>query len=318
MKWSKHIIKIIVAFSIPSPLYAWFSYDKAAHAGQSGQWQQAMQCMKNVINQNPNDPRALYDAGVAAYRNKEFVQAQAYFHQASVVSCSADNLKLQERSHFNEGNALAQLQRYQDAIDSYEKVLALNADNQQAQENIALLKKLLEQQQEQEKNKDQQKNQQQKNNSDQHKQKDEQNNQQQEQHQQDNQQQEDQDNAPASADNESDDGEDEDRDGDHEPAPAQEQQEQQQEHEKEEQQPQSRTEQPGQSAPQRAQQQSKESSGIDAQSGKQEHAPQQVSAWLDTILSEREKQDEAVNKALIKMQTAQQPQGSHNAAAHNW
>lgn|GEM_PF-6768724 len=325
MKWSKHTVKILFALCLPSSSYAWFAYDKAAYAGQSGQWQQAMQCMKDVINQNPHDPHALYDAGVAAYRNKDFVQAQAYFNQAS-VACAADNPQLQERAHFNEGNTLAQLQHYQDAIDSYEKVLTLNADNQQAQENIALLKKLLAQQQEQEKNKDQQKNEDQKNNSDQQEQKDNQDNQQQEQRDQqdpqdqqgnqDNQQQENQDNAQESADNQPGDEEDQDRDG-KKPSPAQQQQDQQQKREKEQQQ-QSRKEQQEQSAPQRAQQQSKESSGKDVQSGTQEHAPQEVSAWLDAILSERDKQDEAVNKALIKMQTARQPQGSPNAAAHNW
>lgn len=313
MKWSKHSVKIFVALCLPSLSYAWFAYDKAAYAGQSGQWQQAMQCMKNVINQNPSDPYALYDAGVAAYRNKEFAQALAYFHQAS-VACIADNPPLQERALFNEGNTLAQLQRYQEAIASYEKALTLNANNQQAQENIALLKKLLEQQQDQQKNKDQ------KNNSNQHEQKDDQDNQQQkqrdQQEQQDNQQQESQDNAQEAANNQLGDEEDEDHDGD-EPSPAEQQQDQQQQREEEKQQ-QSRKELQGQSSASQRAQQSTEISGNDTQSSKQEHAPREVSAWLDTILSEREKQDEAVNKALIKMQTAGQPQGAHNAAAHNW
>jgi len=317
MIWSHRTFKIFIVLCISSSSHAWFSYDKAAYAAQSEQWLQAMQSMKEVVNNNPNDPQVLYDAGVAAYRNKDFTQAQAYFHQAS-VACNADTLPLQEHAYFNEGNALAHLQRYQEAITSYEKALTCNADNQQAQENSALLKKLLEQKQQEEKNKDQQKN----NDNNQQDQDDNQDSPQQQkerdkQDQHDNQQQENQDQSSDSPENESDNKRDENHHN-NEQSPPQQQQQDQQRQRKQEQQKQSQEAPQGQSPQHQAQQSCAGNATSDVQSDKQEHAPHEVSAWLDAVLSEREKQDEAVNKALIKMQTAQQPQGSHNATAHNW
>ena len=50
---------------------------------------------------------------------------------------------------YNQGNALARLGRYQDAISEYDRVLAANPNQEDAAFNKALLEKLLEQQQQQ-------------------------------------------------------------------------------------------------------------------------------------------------------------------------
>jgi Ca-activated chloride channel homolog len=73
--------------------------------------------------------------GIAHYRAKQYHQAaQAFAHDPSA------------RGHYNRGNALAQLQQYQAASQAYEKAITLDKSFQDAQYNLALIKKLLKQQ----------------------------------------------------------------------------------------------------------------------------------------------------------------------------
>ncbi|MDF1645628.1 MAG: tetratricopeptide repeat protein [Legionellaceae bacterium] len=70
---------------------------------------------------------------VAAYRGKNYKAASKEFK-------SLNN----ELGFYNQGNALAYLGQYKEAIQSYEKALKINPDNKDAQHNRDLLKKLLE------------------------------------------------------------------------------------------------------------------------------------------------------------------------------
>ena len=65
---------------------------------------------------------------------------------------------------YNQGNALARLGRYEDAISQYDRVLAANPNQEDAAFNKALLEKLLEQQQQQEQAEQEQQDQQQQQN----------------------------------------------------------------------------------------------------------------------------------------------------------
>lgn len=65
---------------------------------------------------------------------------------------------------YNQGNALARLGRYQDAISQFDRVLAVNPNQEDAAFNKALLEKLLEQQQQQEQAEQEQQDQQQQQN----------------------------------------------------------------------------------------------------------------------------------------------------------
>ena len=66
-----------------------------------------------------------------------------------------------ESAHYNQGNAFANLGRYEEAVKAYEKALDINPQHQDASYNIKLLEDLIEQQQQQEKDQqDQQQDQQ--------------------------------------------------------------------------------------------------------------------------------------------------------------
>lgn len=83
--------------------------------------------------------------GSAHYKAGDFEQALAAFQQES----SADAL-------FNQGNALAKLQRIDEAIAAYDKALQREPNLADAKKNKAILEQLKQQQQEQQENQDQQ------------------------------------------------------------------------------------------------------------------------------------------------------------------
>jgi Ca-activated chloride channel family protein len=88
---------------------------------------------------------------VAAYRGNNYTQAAEQFKQLDG-----------ELGFYNQGNALAYLGKYQEAIAAYDKTLKINPNHQDAKYNRDLLKKLQEEnKQDQDKNKqDQDQNQQ--------------------------------------------------------------------------------------------------------------------------------------------------------------
>ncbi|WP_196215127.1 vWA domain-containing protein [Piscirickettsia salmonis] len=86
--------------------------------------------------------------GYAYYRDKKYKQALASFRK--------ENSAL---SYYNQGNTLAQLGHYQQAITSYQKALEQDPNNQDAKFNKKLLEKLLKQKSQQDQNKNQDKNQ---------------------------------------------------------------------------------------------------------------------------------------------------------------
>ena len=81
---------------------------------------------------------------VAAYRAGDYKQAAKEFEKLPT-----------EQGFYNGGNALAKMEKYEDAIKAYDKALALNPSNQDALYNRKLIAELLKKKQEQQ-NKDNQ------------------------------------------------------------------------------------------------------------------------------------------------------------------
>jgi Ca-activated chloride channel family protein len=90
--------------------------------------------------------------GVAYYRDKKYDQALEIFKQDKTAN-----------GWYNQGNTLAQMQKYQEAIDAYTKALEIQKNFPDAEHNRELVKKLKQQQEQQNKQdqkdqKDQKKN----------------------------------------------------------------------------------------------------------------------------------------------------------------
>lgn len=117
------------ALLLPSPLFAWNIMDlwqtpdqQAMKLLQSGKAQAAAQVFQDKDWQ-----------AVAAYRANNYEQAFKQF-----------NTKNTSDSQYNAGNAAAFAGRYQEAIKSYDKAIALNPNNQDAATNREIVKKILE------------------------------------------------------------------------------------------------------------------------------------------------------------------------------
>ncbi|MFT4060602.1 MAG: tetratricopeptide repeat protein, partial [Legionella sp.] len=94
-------------------------------------------------------------SAAAAYRDGDYQRAADLYQNEK-----------NEQGYYNEGNALAHLGKYEEAIKSYDKALTINPANQDAIDNRklveALLKKNKEQQQQEQQKQEQQKQEQQK------------------------------------------------------------------------------------------------------------------------------------------------------------
>jgi len=164
---------------------------------KAGNFDKAQQEFERLLQKNQDDLRYQFNAGAAAYKNRQYNQAAEHFGKA----LNSTDIKLQEKAYFNRGNTLFHLGENtpepQKKIETWEKSLRdfdattkLNPQDADAKHNADLVKRLLEelkqqqqQQQQQDQNKDDQQQKQ-----DQQKDQQPQNNQQQQQDQKQDQQ----------------------------------------------------------------------------------------------------------------------------------
>jgi tetratricopeptide (TPR) repeat protein len=275
----KHTLSIFL-FTYAFSVSAWLDYDRAINHGQKGNWQQSKELLKNVVIEKPDQPEVLYDMGVSAFKSNEMDKALSYFTMAAnTPTCSS---KLKEQTYFNAGNAQAKLKQLPQALESYNKVLALNPDNKQAQHNKEIIKKMLEQEKKQQENKDQE---------DQNKQKDNQ----EKQKENDSKEQEKKSNQDT-------------------------QQKDQQSNQNQNNKPQEKKDQQSSTKDDQQkseQQKDQEASGNQAagQENSENTAPQkQLPSTLAHALEDQEKKDAQLNKQLIKIMTG----SNQGGASHGW
>ncbi|MDO6444289.1 VWA domain-containing protein [Colwellia sp. 1_MG-2023] len=227
--------------------------------------------------------------GQAHFNNKEFEQAAEQFENSQWQGSAHYNAGNYEQalasfqkgndaqSLYNQGNALAKLQKLDEAITAYDKALQLNPDHQDAQANKALLEKLKQQQdQQQQQNQEQQNDQENSDQENQDQQQDQNGDQQQEQQEQSEQQQSDQNQQQNSDENAEQDSE----------------QDQQQQNEQQQNEQQSQEQKEQEEQEQQAEQQEDESA---------EQSEQQQQA--QAIKAQQEKETEQKHKQLLNKVT---------------
>ncbi len=132
-----------------------WSYSRATSAAQKGDWKNTQECIRSLLVDEPDRPDLLYDAGVTAYKLKEFEKANAYF--SAVTEQESAEKELKKQAHFNGGNTKVALHKLEDALAAYEQALAIDSDDQKARHNRDKVKEMLEQQKQQQQNKQSQK-----------------------------------------------------------------------------------------------------------------------------------------------------------------
>ncbi len=128
-----------------------WSYSQASCAAQKGDWKDTQKCICSLLVEEPDRPDLLYDAGVTAYKLKEFEKADAYF--SAVIKQENAESALKKQAHFNRGNTKVALHKLEDALAAYEQALAIDPDDQKACHNRDTVKEMLEQQKQQQQNK---------------------------------------------------------------------------------------------------------------------------------------------------------------------
>ena len=174
---------------------------------QAGKYPEALKEYEKLLERKSDDPRLHFNAGAAAYRNRQFDEATKQFNDA----VATPDLKLQQQAYFNRGNSLFRLgeanpdpgkktETWEKSLQDFEIAGKLNQQDADAKFNYDFVKKKLEelkqqqqQQQKQDKKQDNKQNQdqqqQQQNQQNDQSKKDQEQKKQQDQQQQQNQQQ---------------------------------------------------------------------------------------------------------------------------------
>jgi len=158
----------------------------------AGKYEDAYKEYEGLLKRKSDDPRLHFNAGAAAYRNRQFEEASKQFN----ATLSSPDLKLQGRAYYNEGNALFHLgdqlpdpkkktETWEKALQSYQSAVKLDQQDGDAKFNHDFVQRKLEELK-------QQQQQSQSNKSDDQKKDDQKDQQQQQQNQQQDQEKKDQ------------------------------------------------------------------------------------------------------------------------------
>lgn len=185
-------LALLLLLLLALPVSAWGSPARALREYEAGKYQDALKDYHQLLEKQKDDPRLYFNAGAAAYQNRQLDEAAKQFNQALV----SPDLQLQQRAYYNLGNTYyrmgqqggaaapnqaaptpgappeAKMKAWEQAVQHYESALKLNPQDQDAKFNHSFVQQQLEelkkqqQQQQQSQSKDKsggQKNQDQKN-----------------------------------------------------------------------------------------------------------------------------------------------------------
>jgi len=164
---------------------------------KNGKYDNALKDYQQSLEKKKDDPRLHFNAGAAAYKNKNFEEAAKQFDEA----LNSPDLKLLQQSYYNRGNSRFYLgesnpdpskksETWQEAVKDFESAMKLNAQDPDARFNYEFVKKKLEELKQQQQKND--KNDQNKNDQDKDKQQQQQNKQDQDKKDQENKRDQDQ------------------------------------------------------------------------------------------------------------------------------
>ncbi|MDB6053638.1 MAG: von Willebrand factor type [Verrucomicrobiales bacterium] len=161
------LLVLLGIFALSSSTFA--STTKAFESLNKGEYGKAVDEFERLGRKSTNDLRYPYDAGVAAYKLKEFNRAESYFTRSS----TSPDIQLQQKSYYNLGNTHFQggleaegkdrIAKWEQAVKDYEIALKIDSKDKDAASNAEFVRKQLEelkkqeeqkQKQEDEKNKD--------------------------------------------------------------------------------------------------------------------------------------------------------------------
>lgn len=121
-----------------------FNLLKGDHYLKKEDFEQAQISYLPVQAQDPHNPRLNYNMGITHYKANDFERALYNFQ---LSSAEAKSSLLREKAFYNLGNAHFKLEDYKSAVEAYENALKITPEDEDAQHNLELAKKMLEDQQ---------------------------------------------------------------------------------------------------------------------------------------------------------------------------
>ncbi|MDT0676425.1 tetratricopeptide repeat protein [Autumnicola musiva] len=110
---------------------------------------------RKAIAKDPGNTAAKYNMGNLYYNREKAPQAESRLKQANEISGSKEE---RHRINHNLGNSYMKQKKYKEAVEAYKNALRNNPSDEETRYNLALAKKMLEEQQKnQDQNKDQNK-----------------------------------------------------------------------------------------------------------------------------------------------------------------
>ncbi|NOX37134.1 MAG: tetratricopeptide repeat protein [Calditrichaeota bacterium] len=109
---------------------------KGKEAFEAGQWDEALNYFQDALLDAPQDPRLHFNVGDALYKKQRYEEALQAFEKA----LNTRDPRLQQQVYYNMGNTYYFLNRYEEAINAYKKALELDPSDQDAKHNLELVR----------------------------------------------------------------------------------------------------------------------------------------------------------------------------------
>jgi Ca-activated chloride channel family protein len=141
-KWSGMLSILLVITFLPAAAQAGPAQD-GLEAYKKGQYDQALKLFIEAQLENPEKPELLYNLGNAYYKTGDFESAYQHYLQA----LKSEDHSLRQKIQYNLGNTSFRKRQMEQAVKHYESALKLDPKDSQARQNLAFVKKIMQQQQ---------------------------------------------------------------------------------------------------------------------------------------------------------------------------
>jgi Ca-activated chloride channel homolog len=138
------ILCLLAGTLSPSPTFAG-PLQEGVEAYDRGEYETALKRFIDAQLDAPDRPDILYNIGNAYYKLGDYEAALTHYKQALEKNPAG----LEEKARYNKGNAHFRNKEYEAAIKAYEAALKIDPDDQQAEENLRFVRKVMEQQEQQ-------------------------------------------------------------------------------------------------------------------------------------------------------------------------
>lgn len=145
---------LLLAICVYASANGFFLEENAAQAYRAQDYNKARELYQAQVEQDPENAQALYNLGKTAYKLADFENAQKCFEKATHNTAACP--QLQEQAAFELGDSCFQTDKLDGALRAYNRVLAINKDNEHARKRIEMVKKRQEEKKQQEQQQDQQ------------------------------------------------------------------------------------------------------------------------------------------------------------------